>query len=130
MLQFLALLVDSFFGDPPNKYHPVAWMGSGITGARKYAPATDAQRQLGYGGLIAFGGVGLTAGVGWLAAQIIRFLPKPLGWLAEASILKIMLSVGGLTRAALEIETALDAEDLPEAQRLTSWHWLAEIHLS
>ena len=122
MLQFLALLVDSFFGDPPNKYHPVAWMGSGISGVRKYAPATDAQRQLGYGGLIAFGGVGLTAGIGWFTAQIVRFLPKPLSWLVEASILKIMLSVGSLTRAANEIQSALDTGDLAEAQRLTSWH--------
>jgi adenosylcobinamide-phosphate synthase len=122
MLQLLALLVDSLFGDPPNECHPVAWMGSGISTARERAPKMDARRQLGFGGLIAFGGVGLAAGMGWFITRFIRLLPKPLNWLAEASVLKMMLSVGGLTRAASEIQSVLDAGDLPEARRLTGWH--------
>jgi adenosylcobinamide-phosphate synthase len=122
MLQLLALLIDSLWGDPPNEYHPVAWMGSGIAVARKRAPETDPRRQLGYGGLIAFSGLGLAAGLGWLVARLARLFPKPLNWLAEAAALKLMLSVGGLTRAATEIRSALEAGDLPEARRLTSWH--------
>lgn len=122
MVQLLALLVDSLFGDPPNEYHPVAWMGSGISAARKHAPKTDTRQRLGYGGLIAFGGVGLATGMGWLATHFIHFLPKPLNWLVEASILKMVLSVGGLTRAATEIQSALDVGDIPEARRLTNWH--------
>jgi adenosylcobinamide-phosphate synthase len=122
MLQLLALVIDSLFGDPPNAYHPVAWMGSGIGAARKRAPKTDVRRQLGYGGLIALGGAGLAAGMGWLVAWLVRLLPKPLNWLGEAVALKLMLSVGGLTQAATEIQTALEADDLPEAQRLTGWH--------
>jgi adenosylcobinamide-phosphate synthase len=122
MLQLLALLVDSLFGDPSNEYHPVAWMGSGISAARKCAPKTDARRQLGFGGLIAFVGVSLAAGTGWLAKRFISLLPKPLNWLAESGLLKIMLSVGGLAKAASDIQTALDAGDLPEARRLTNWH--------
>ncbi|MBN1449468.1 MAG: cobalamin biosynthesis protein, partial [Anaerolineales bacterium] len=122
MSQLLALVIDSLFGDPPNAYHPVAWMGSGIGAARKCAPKIDARRQLGYGGLIAFGGISLAAGLGWLAARLVRLLPKPLNWLGEATALKLMLSVGGLTRAATEIQTALEAGDLPKARRLTSWH--------
>jgi adenosylcobinamide-phosphate synthase len=122
MLQLLALLVDIIFGDPPNAYHPVAWMGSGISAARKGAPKTGAQRQLGYGGLIAFGGLGLAVGAGWLVTRLIRFLPKPLNWLAEAILLKMMLSVGGLTKAASEVQAALDAGYLPEARRQIGWH--------
>lgn len=122
MLQLLALLVDSLFGDPPNDYHPVAWMGSGIGAARKRAPKTDARRQLGYGGLIAFVGVSLAAGTGWLAKRLISLLPKPLKWLAEAALLKMMLSVGGLIKAASDIQSAMESGDLPEARRLTNWH--------
>lgn len=121
-MQLLALIIDIMFGDPPNAYHPVAWMGSGISAARKHAPDSGAQKQLGYGGLIVFGGVSLSAGAGWIVARILRFFSKPFIWLAEAGILKMMLSVGGLNRAALEIQSALDAGDLPEAQRLTNWH--------
>jgi adenosylcobinamide-phosphate synthase len=122
MLQLLALLVDSLFGDPPNEYHPVAWMGSGISAAQNRAPETDARHQLGYGGLIAFSGVGLMAALGWIVMRFLHLLPRPLNWLAEAGVLKMMLSVGGLTRVASETQSALDAGDLPEARRLTSWH--------
>ena len=122
MLQLLALLVDSLFGDPPNEYHPVAWMGTGISAARQHAPKADAQKQLGYGGLIAFVGISLAGGMGWLVVRIIHLLPKPINWLAEAVVLKMMLSAGGLTRAASEIQSALDAGDLSEARRLASWH--------
>src|SRR3989304_5973516 len=95
MLQLLALVIDTLFGDPPNEYHPVAWMGSGISAARKRAPKTDPRRHLGYGGLIAFGGVGLAAGLGWLVARNIRFLPNPLNWLGEAAGFELVASVGG-----------------------------------
>lgn len=122
MVQLLTLLLDSLFGDPPNAYHPVAWMGSGITAARKRAPKADSWRQLRYGGLIAFGGAGFAAVVGWFLGRLVRFLPRPLNWLGEAGALKLMLSVGGLTRAAAEIRSAIEVGDLPAARRLTSWH--------
>ena len=122
MLQLLTLVIDILFGDPPNACHPVAWMGSGIAAARKAAPKSDAQKQLGYGGLIAFGGVGLAAGFGWLVTKLFRLLPRPLNWLAEAAVLKMTLSVGGLSRAAFEIRSTLTVGNLPEARRLTNWH--------
>jgi adenosylcobinamide-phosphate synthase len=121
-MQLLAFVIDILFGDPPNAYHPVAWMGSGIGAARKYAPKVSAQKQLGYGGLIAFGGVGLVAALGWMMAGLLRWLPKALNWLAEAGVLKMTLSVGGLSRAALEIQMALGDGNLPKARQLTSWH--------
>ena len=122
MLQLLALVIDNLFGDPPNKYHPVAWIGSGISAAQKHAPKSGSQEQLSYGGLIVFGGLGLTARLGWLVARLIQSLPKPLNWLGEATTLKLMLSVGGLARAASEIQSALESGDLPKARRLTGWH--------
>ena len=122
MVQLLALVIDILFGDPPNTYHPVAWMGSGIGALRKSAPKAGTRRQLGYGGLIVFGGAGAAAMVGWILMRLIRFLPKPLSWLVEAVLLRMMLSVGGLSRAAFEIRSALEAGDLPAARRLTNWH--------
>jgi adenosylcobinamide-phosphate synthase len=97
-------------------------MGSGIHAARKHAPKTEPRRQLGCGGLIAFGGAGFAAAVGWLVTRLVRSFPRPLNWLAEAGILKLMLSVGGLTRAANAIRSALEVGDLPAARRLVSWH--------
>ena len=34
---YLALLLDLALGDPPNRYHPVAWMGSLIMAMRRLA---------------------------------------------------------------------------------------------
>ena len=34
----LALLLDLVLGDPPNRYHPVAWMGAVIGLTRRCAP--------------------------------------------------------------------------------------------
>ena len=121
-MQLLTLVIDILFGDPPNAYHPVAWMGAGIGTARRYAPRAGAQKQLGFGGLIAFGGVGLAAALGWKATRLLHLLPKPLSWLAEAWVLKLTLSLGGLDIAASEIRSVLEAGDLPKARRLTNWH--------
>lgn len=121
-MQLLALLIDVLCGDPPNDNHPVAWMGSGIHVARRHAPQADARRQLVYGGLVALGGASLAAGIGRIVAILLRFLPKPLNWLAEATLLKMTLSLDGLARAASQIEDALEEGDLSEAQRLTGWH--------
>jgi adenosylcobinamide-phosphate synthase len=36
---FLAsLLVDGIFGDPPNRFHPTAWMGNLITFLLRFRP--------------------------------------------------------------------------------------------
>ena len=34
----LAVVLDLAFGDPPNRYHPVAWMGSALLVARRRLP--------------------------------------------------------------------------------------------
>lgn len=33
----IALLIDGALGDPPNRFHLVAWMGSAIAAARRKA---------------------------------------------------------------------------------------------
>ena len=47
-----ALLLDLIVGDPPNRWHPVAWMGSLIYRLRQAAPEHG---KFAYGGLIAWG---------------------------------------------------------------------------
>lgn len=118
----LVLLLDVLFGDPPNRYHPVAWMGSMIGWLQRRAPAAGHERQLTYGGLIASGGMTLAAGTGWMLERAIIYLPRPFNWLAAAVALKSTLSLRGLSQAAGDIYAAFEANDLPEARRLVSWH--------
>ena len=114
-----ALLLDWLVGDPSNRWHPVAWMGSVIYRLRKDAPARG---KFVYGGIIAWGGGLIVWGLAWFALRLTDRLPPPLNWLVRAWLLKTTISLRGLNHAAHEVETALRADDLPEARRLLSWH--------
>lgn len=118
----LALLLDLVLGDPPNRYHPVAWMGKGIAAARRRAPHRGCQASLVHGALVTVGGAGVVAGVGCLLERAIARLPAPWRWLAAAGVLKMSFSIQGLAAAAGEVKEALEADDLPEARRRLSWH--------
>jgi adenosylcobinamide-phosphate synthase len=126
----LALLLDRFVGDPPNRYHPVACMGQVISAAERHAPPAPPPSggyrrrlaQLGYGAMLVVGGSLGSKAVGRLLGWIISALPAPLSWLAEAGLLKLTFSLRGLVGAADQVRRALESGDLPEARRLASWH--------
>jgi adenosylcobinamide-phosphate synthase len=122
LILLVAFLLDAYVGDPPNRWHPVAWMGTLITYLRKHAPKQDAATSFLYGGMITLGSTGLFGMGGWLAVWVMRKLPAPLDVLAQAWLLKTTFSLHGLNQAAKEVETALRAGNLPEARRLLSWH--------
>lgn len=114
-----ALLLDLLLGDPPNRWHPVAWMGTLIARLRQAAPKRG---KFAYGGLITFGGALLVWGLAVLVVRVSGQLPAPLATLAQAWLLKTAFSMCGLNSAAYDVETALHAHDIPEARRLLSWH--------
>jgi adenosylcobinamide-phosphate synthase len=118
----LALLLDLTLGDPPNRFHPVAWMGSAIAAAKRRAPRQGRLAQLAYGAALDVGGVLAVANLGRLLERVIARLPAPWNWLAETGLLKTTLSLKGLGTAAGEVQAALDAGDLPAARRLVAWH--------
>ena len=117
----LALFLDWALGDPPNRWHPVAWQGWLLGKAEARAPHGDRARFF-YGALA----VGIGAAVSALAAIVAqswtRRLPRGLRWATEAALLKLALSARGLDRAAGEVEAALRRDDLPAARRLLGWH--------
>ena len=116
----LALLIDVFIGDPSNRYHPTAWMGTGIAKAKKKAPPQGDAARLVYGATIAAGGASIVASIGRVFSALLDRLPALLAWPIEAAVLKSTFAWRGLRTAAGEVETAL-ASDLPEARRLLSW---------
>lgn len=118
----LALLIDLLIGDPPNRLHPVAWMGSAIGWARRHAPKTGERAQFLYGVGAAGGGALVVAGGGWLLARGLRRLPWWLCLPVEALLLKTTLALRGLSRAAQAVYEPLVRNDLPEARQQLSWH--------
>jgi len=113
-----ALLLDVMLGDPPNRWHPVAWMGTLICRWRNVMPAQGRVRPLLGGGLIALAGGALVGGIG----RLLLRLPKPLSWLVETLVLKTTFSLRGLIQAARAVEMALQAGDLPQARYWLGWH--------
>ena len=118
----LAVILDLTVGDPPNQYHPVAWMGNLIAWLKKFAPQEDAQKQMAYGLLTVSLGGALANLFGQFVEALVEYLPQPLDSLIEAAALKMTFSLGGLSKAAEEIDRAFSQNDLPAARRLLSWH--------
>jgi adenosylcobinamide-phosphate synthase len=127
----LSIAIDVLVGEPANRFHPVAWMGSFISRWQRLSDRY-AQRATAAGSRPAWdllSGAGLALGGGLAIAgssrailHLLNRLPTPLGWLIEAALLKTTFSLRGLHSAAGQVGAALESGDQPEARRLLSWH--------
>jgi adenosylcobinamide-phosphate synthase len=118
----LAMLLDQVLGDPPNRIHPVAWMGSAISLARRFAPREGNIPQLLYGAGLVLTGTAVAAAAGVLIQHLLARVPWPYNWIVEAYVLKLTLSVRNLASAARQVWRALKAQDLAQARHLVGWH--------
>lgn len=118
----LAVLLDLLLGDPSNRFHPTAWMGSFIAFFSRFRPKEKPALEFTFGGLLMLVGLTFVGGIGlgltWLFS---KFIP-PLNLLLTALVLKTTFSLRGLDRASREVQTALEHGDLPAARQLLSWH--------
>ncbi|GAB4504936.1 MAG: adenosylcobinamide-phosphate synthase CbiB [Anaerolineales bacterium] len=130
-MPLLSLLFDLFLGDPPNRFHPTAWMGNLIACLLRWRPRGNRFAELAYGVFILFVGVTLSAFAGIAITQFISRITnyqllitnhQLLITIITALFLKLTLSLRGLDRAAREVQFALEAGNLPEARRLLAWH--------
>ena len=118
----LAFLIDLTLGDPDNRRHPVAWMGTMITFLQRQAPPQGRLAQFVSGSLLALGGASAWAGVAWLLLTVSRLFPTPLRILIEALLLKMTFSFSGLIDAGRQIEVPLRSGDLARARQQLGWH--------
>lgn len=118
----LALILDGLFGEPPDRYHPVAWMGKLIAGFERMNENRNPLASLLWGTLLVLGGGGLVAWISVVLARFVSRLPPPLNWVGEAVILKSTFSIHALHQAAASVRLSLLAGDLPGARRLLGWH--------
>jgi adenosylcobinamide-phosphate synthase len=119
-----ALLLDLLLGDPPNRFHPTAWMGNLIVFLLRWRPRGNRLAELAYGVFILLVGVTLSASAGIAITQLVSRVTnyQILITILTALALKLTVSLRGLDRAAREVQSALEADNLPEARRLLSWH--------
>jgi adenosylcobinamide-phosphate synthase len=111
----LAVALDLALGDPPNRMHPVAWIGRALAAGLGSFCHGSAPRLLVAGGALTLGVVALAAAAGAVVAAVAAAL-GPAGLVAEALVLKTTISPRGLARAALGVGEALEQGALDEAR--------------
>lgn len=111
----LALALDVGLGEPPNRLHPVAWLGRAAAAILRAAPASGALRQLAFGAVVA---IGLPLAAAAAACALLgAFEPgSAAALLIAAPLLKTTLSVRALGEAASGVRDALARGDLPGAR--------------
>jgi adenosylcobinamide-phosphate synthase len=118
----LAVALDLLPGDPPSRFHPVAWIGQLIALGRRWAAHVPGEALVLYGALLIVV-VTITAVLGALAAQAAAgWLPWPLGLLARAWLLKCSFSIRDLVTAVRKVRNGLAAGDLAGARAAASRH--------
>src|SRR4029450_8702667 len=120
-LLLLAVALDLLRGDPPNRWHPVAWIGRLIAFGRARAPDMPQDLAL-YGTFLILIVAGLAAGVALTAHAFLGELPGVAAPLAQAWLLKCSFSLQGLTGAVELVRGHLVADDLDGARRQVAWH--------
>ncbi len=117
----LAVFLDALLGEPANRFHPVAAMGSFIRWAARRATGGKVRLFI-TGMVILIAGCALFS-LPWLAVQ---FLAADLPWWLTGIIFGIALKPTFALRRLLEtgrdIRQALERGDLPDARRLLSVH--------
>jgi len=117
----LALALDLLFGEPPNRWHPVAWVGGLLAWGMRRAPWS------GPGTLVAAGAVLLLLGLALALCPVVLLTRYAgvLGWpglLLQAWLLKCAFSLRGLYTAAREVREVLAGGQLGRARSLVGWH--------
>jgi adenosylcobinamide-phosphate synthase len=109
------------FGDPPNRFHPVAWMGGALQAGRRRFCRGSPTRLLAVGTGVTVGVAIAAAGAGWGVGLIAAAL-GPLGIVVEALALKTMLAARGLAAAAGDVASRLARGDVAAARAAVGWH--------
>jgi adenosylcobinamide-phosphate synthase len=117
----VAFTIDVLFGDPPNRWHPVAWLGSAIAMARRRFAHGSTGWLLVSGALVTIAISGLAGLTGIVIAQVAAEF-RGVGLALEAVALSCCLSVRGLWRAAAHVAARLDAGDIAGARAALAWH--------
>jgi adenosylcobinamide-phosphate synthase len=116
VILLIALALDLTLGEPPNAWHPIAWLGKLVSVETRLAPKKDRLRQLAYGVTMVLITVGLivTAVYFWLA--YLRDFNLIIYAIVAGLLLKFSFSLRGLRQAIRTIRELLAKNNLNQAR--------------
>jgi len=118
----LAVALDLAVGDPPNRFHPVAWIGRLIATGRRVAERCPSRGLTLYGGALVIVVTAAAGAASFAADAAAGWLPWPLDLLARAWLLKCAFSLRGLVAAVWQVRDALVAGDVAAARSALGTH--------
>ncbi len=121
-LLLLAVLLDLVFGEPPNRWHPVAWIGRLVSAGRALVPRGSATDLAIYGTFLLLIVVSAAIAGTLVLQHVFSLLPVPLGLVFEAWLLKCSFSLRRLFRTVELVRGHLVAGDLAGARRQVARH--------
>jgi adenosylcobinamide-phosphate synthase len=121
-LLLCAVALDLMVGEPPNRWHPVAWLGRLVAAGRALAPRGSATDRALYGTFLLLAIVSIAV-VGALALRrLFGLLPAALALVLEAWLLKCSFSLRRLFQVVELVRGHLVAGDLEGARRQVAEH--------
>jgi len=113
---FLAVAIDLALGEPPNLFHPVAWMGKVTSFLVKACISQRPLVQFVWGAGITLVIIGLFTAPVFFLFYYLKSLSFVAYVIAGALLLKLTFSLRGLRRAALDVKKLLLKRSLAEAR--------------
>lgn len=114
----LAVLMDYLLGDPPNKFHPTAWMGKLIGILEPSFRAENPKVEKIKGALFAISVICIFLIPVYVVLLLIqRHLPLPACILVSAILLKLTFAVKSMKDASLRVITFLRNGDVQRARK-------------
>ncbi len=118
----VAVLLDLLVGEPPSRWHPVAWIGSLIAAGRRRSPPGCPRVLLVSGFVLITVVLAVTATATLLAGRALALVPEPAALLVEGWLLKCAFSLRGLFDAVELVRGHLVVGDLAGARRELGLH--------
>jgi adenosylcobinamide-phosphate synthase len=113
----IALMIDIVFGELPNSFHPVAWLGKLISVESRRTPRHGKWPQLVYGTIMVIFTIAVITLAFYFFLAYLKSVNVILYIVVSAVILKFTFSLYGLRNEANLVKMLVAGNKLPEARR-------------